>query len=230
MRILRLIFLMLLLPVVCLPARAVSNSADAPMCVYSWWCRRESHSRTKDENNAGLYFKLEAGWHIYWMNPGDAGEPRTFSGRCLSDYRRTFAVSRAEAFAPRPPDGLWLRGRSLLPSHVERGEEPQAGPVTLHAKVNWLVCREVCIPGKAELEVKRRVATEEGISEENADYGLFLRQLKANSYPQQLLRMPKRLSAHAHGPSAHHRNRPARAFRRIFPSDPDILDNPARKS
>ena len=26
-------------------------------------------------NNAGLYFKLESGWHVYWKNPGDAGEP-----------------------------------------------------------------------------------------------------------------------------------------------------------
>jgi len=28
-----------------------------------------------DWNKAGLYFKLEPGWHIYWKNPGDAGEP-----------------------------------------------------------------------------------------------------------------------------------------------------------
>ncbi len=26
-------------------------------------------------NDAGLYFKLEPGWHIYWKNAGDSGEP-----------------------------------------------------------------------------------------------------------------------------------------------------------
>src|SRR3974390_1751286 len=26
-------------------------------------------------NSAGLYFKLEPVWHVYWKNPGDAGEP-----------------------------------------------------------------------------------------------------------------------------------------------------------
>jgi len=77
-------------------------------------------------------------------------------------------------------------GEVYFPVMLNVAKSLKPGPVTLHAKVNWLVCREVCIPGKAELEVKRRVATEEGISEENADYGLFLRQLKANSYPQQL--------------------------------------------
>src|SRR5207253_8517628 len=34
------------------------------------------------------------------------------------------------------------------------------GPAVLHAKVDWLVCREVCIPGKAELETMRPVSTE----------------------------------------------------------------------
>src|ERR1700685_994870 len=23
----------------------------------------------------GLHFQLEKGWHIYWINPGDSGEP-----------------------------------------------------------------------------------------------------------------------------------------------------------
>ena len=26
---------------------------------------------------AGLYFKLEPGWHVYWINAGDSGEPPT---------------------------------------------------------------------------------------------------------------------------------------------------------
>src|SRR5271155_209851 len=25
--------------------------------------------------NLGLHFQLEKGWHIYWVNPGDSGEP-----------------------------------------------------------------------------------------------------------------------------------------------------------
>ena len=27
------------------------------------------------EIDAGLHFQLEKGWHIYWINPGDSGEP-----------------------------------------------------------------------------------------------------------------------------------------------------------
>ena len=35
----------------------------------------DSASVPGDANNVGLYFKLEPGWHVYWKNPGDAGEP-----------------------------------------------------------------------------------------------------------------------------------------------------------
>ncbi len=32
-------------------------------------------NRGENFERVGLYFKLEPGWHIYWKNPGDAGEP-----------------------------------------------------------------------------------------------------------------------------------------------------------
>ena len=33
-------------------------------------------------NDAGLYFKLEPGWHVYWKNPGDAGEAPQIKWSC----------------------------------------------------------------------------------------------------------------------------------------------------
>jgi hypothetical protein len=40
----------------------------------------------------------------------------------------------------------------LFPFSLDVVSSAKPGPVALHAKVDWLVCREVCIPGKAELE------------------------------------------------------------------------------
>jgi DsbC/DsbD-like thiol-disulfide interchange protein len=28
----------------------------------------------------GIKFVMDKGWHIYWKNPGDSGEPTEFSG------------------------------------------------------------------------------------------------------------------------------------------------------
>ena len=34
---------------------------------------------------AGLYFKLDKGWHIYWINAGDSGEPPAIKWTLPSD-------------------------------------------------------------------------------------------------------------------------------------------------
>jgi thiol:disulfide interchange protein DsbD len=45
----------------------------------------------------------------------------------------------------------------LFPLKLHVADGVKAGAVTLHAKVDWLVCRGSCIPGKADLEVRRNV-------------------------------------------------------------------------
>src|ERR1700730_8278961 len=35
----------------------------------------------------GLHFQLEKGWHIYWVNPGDSGEPPRVQWQLPSDLR-----------------------------------------------------------------------------------------------------------------------------------------------
>jgi DsbC/DsbD-like thiol-disulfide interchange protein/cytochrome c biogenesis protein CcdA len=230
MRILRLIFLMLLLLSVGLPAPAASNAADAPHVRVQLVVSEENLiPGTKDENNAGLYFKLEAGWHIYWMNPGDAGEPPHVQwtlpvGITAGPLR--FPAPKRLPLGPLMDYGY--EGEVYFPVMLNVAKSLKPGPVTLHAKVNWLVCREVCIPGKAELEVSRRVGTEDDLPGVNADFGLLLDQLKVNSYPEPFPANAKavfqpastgiRLSVETG------KREPSAVF---FPSDPDILDNPS---
>jgi thiol:disulfide interchange protein DsbD len=45
----------------------------------------------------------------------------------------------------------------LFPLKLHVADGVKGGPVNLHAKVDWLVCRATCIPGKAELEVRKNV-------------------------------------------------------------------------
>ena len=35
----------------------------------------------------GLHFELESGWHIYWINPGDSGEPPRVQWRLPAGFR-----------------------------------------------------------------------------------------------------------------------------------------------
>src|SRR5580704_12124701 len=56
------------------PAHAVSNSADAPH-VHVQFVVPASALSPRKAADAGLYFKIDPGWHVYWKNAGDAGEP-----------------------------------------------------------------------------------------------------------------------------------------------------------
>lgn len=101
----------------------------------------------------GLHFQLEKGWHIYWVNPGDSGEPPRVEWQLPPD------------FSPGPIE--WPAPRRLgTASIVDFGYEDAvtlivpilAGTsmatqrqVRLGADVKVLVCREMCIPGKAQL-------------------------------------------------------------------------------
>src|SRR6185312_5313541 len=46
----------------------------------------------------------------------------------------------------------------VFPVKLAASPDAKPGPVHLDAKVDWLVCREVCIPGKAHLGLDLTVA------------------------------------------------------------------------
>jgi thiol:disulfide interchange protein DsbD len=56
------------------PALADSSAADAPD-VHVQLVFPEDQLYPGGKNVVGLYFKLEPGWHVYWKNAGDSGEP-----------------------------------------------------------------------------------------------------------------------------------------------------------
>jgi thiol:disulfide interchange protein len=107
---------------------------------------------------AGLDFKMEEGWHVYWINAGDSGEPPA------AKWNLPPGVT-ADALQFPPPKRLPLgplmdfgyENEVVFPiaMHVSADFHPASTKTTLGAHVTWLVCREVCIPGKADLAVTR---------------------------------------------------------------------------
>jgi thiol:disulfide interchange protein DsbD len=230
MRISRLIFAVFFMLAAGLPARAASSSVDADHVRVELLVVDENlFPGTNDENLAGLYFKLEPGWHIYWKNPGDAGLPPQVSWTLPSGITAgpmQFPAPKRLPLGPLMDYGY--EGEVYFPMRLSIAKNLKPGPVSLRAKVDWLVCRERCIPGRAELEVRRRVASEGDVSEENSDYHLFLNQAKANLYPQPL---PASAKAVFQPTPAGFRLSVETGQRELsavfFPSDQDILDNPA---
>jgi DsbC/DsbD-like thiol-disulfide interchange protein len=103
----------------------------------------------------GLHFQLEKGWHIYWVNPGDSGEPP----RVKWQLPAGLTVGKMEWPTPRRlgtpsivdfgyEDEIML----IAAMHAEGSLTPQS-PAQLGAEVKVLVCREICIPGTAQLSL-----------------------------------------------------------------------------
>jgi thiol:disulfide interchange protein DsbD len=103
----------------------------------------------------GLHFQLEQGWHIYWTNPGDSGEPPRVTWSLPAGFQ---AGSLQWAIPRRIEDHSLIDygylNDVLLPVEITPATGLAAmAEVQLRATVKWLVCREICIPGKADLSL-----------------------------------------------------------------------------
>ena len=223
-----------------MPARAASSSFDAEHVRVELLVQNDT-LYIGDWNKAGVYFKLEPGWHIYWKNPGDAGEPPHVLWTLPTGITAEPMLFPAPKRLPLGPlmdygyEGEVLFPLKLIVSNgVEReGKIGNVGPSTLHAHVDWLVCRERCIPGKADLEVERKVWI--GLYTLLDDRGPSLAEQFFHNGHKPLPEIPKPLPASA---KANFQPTPT-GFRltvetgqressaEFFPEDQDILDNPA---
>jgi DsbC/DsbD-like thiol-disulfide interchange protein len=101
----------------------------------------------------GLLFHLDQGWHIYWENPGDSGEPPKVQwalppGFSVTEIRWPTPVRLG---AP-PVVDYGYEGQVLLMSALTAPSGSQTdSPVTVSADVRYIVCREICVPGKSHL-------------------------------------------------------------------------------
>ena len=113
----------------------------------------------------GVHFELEEGWHIYSKEPGDAGLPTKVA------WKGPPAVSFGPLVYPLhqqfiDPGNIKTNGYSgsvVLSSSMTFNplRQTDGGPyenLPLRAKAQWLACKEICIPGSAELDLSLPVS------------------------------------------------------------------------
>src|SRR5271168_3839530 len=103
----------------------------------------------------GLHFQLEQGWHIYWINPGDSGEPPRIKWNLPAGFSAGAIQwpTPHRLGSPMIVDFGYQNAVTLLvPITVNTSVAPLAS-AQLSAEVKVLVCREVCIPGSAPVSL-----------------------------------------------------------------------------
>jgi DsbC/DsbD-like thiol-disulfide interchange protein len=100
----------------------------------------------------GVLFDLEKGWHIYWVNPGDSGEPPKIQWQLPEGFQaKEIRWPTPVRLGAGTVVDYGYEGRVLLPVPIQvPAAYAAAKPVTLSANIRYLICREVCIPAKAQ--------------------------------------------------------------------------------
>ncbi|MFZ1939788.1 MAG: thioredoxin family protein [Terracidiphilus sp.] len=157
MRLPSLILVLFILFAAGMPALAASGSVDADHVQVQLMVLPQGLNRG-EAVDAGLYFKIEPGWHIYWKNAGDAGFPphvRWTLPEGITAGALQFPAPKRLPLGPLMDFGY--EDEVLFPLKLNVAGTAKPGPAVLHASVNWLVCQSSCVPGRAELELGREV-------------------------------------------------------------------------
>ena len=98
----------------------------------------------------GLEYQMEPGWKTYWKSPGDGGFAQTIS------WDNSTNVKNINILWPTPIEfeilgltSLGYQNDVIFPLEIELEDKSKNTFLNLH--VNFLICKEVCIPGDATL-------------------------------------------------------------------------------
>ncbi len=135
----------------------------------------------------GVRFKIDAGWHIYWTNPGDSG----LATRVSLDLPAGYTAGPVEFPAPKviklPGDivNYGYEDEVMLLVPVTPPKDAADGQtVTVKAKASWLVCQDNCVPGKGSASVDVPVRAS-GAAAANADvFGPYKAQVPVAADPK----------------------------------------------
>jgi thiol:disulfide interchange protein DsbD len=95
--------------------------------------------------------QIDPGWHTYWTNPGDSGEPPRIEWETPAGFTLgPLAWPYPQRIPVGPAMSYGYTGEVLLPIEVTAPHDLRPGThVTLRGQASWLVCEKVCIPEEA---------------------------------------------------------------------------------
>lgn len=102
---------------------------------------------------AGVEIRLSPGWKTYWRSPGDAGGVPPYF-----DWSGSENVASPQVLFPAPKrytdkagDSIGYKEHVVLPVRITPGAA--GAPVAMRLKLEFGICREICIPAEAQLSL-----------------------------------------------------------------------------
>jgi thiol:disulfide interchange protein/DsbC/DsbD-like thiol-disulfide interchange protein len=109
-----------------------------------------------------LELDIRDGWHTYWRNPGDSGEPTKLAWQLPPGFTAGDIVwTTPHRFEIAPLVNYGYAKHALHMVQITAPKDLKAGnAVSLAAKASWLVCSDVCIPEDANLQLSLPVSAQ----------------------------------------------------------------------
>ncbi|HBR93144.1 MAG TPA: thiol:disulfide interchange protein [Opitutae bacterium] len=122
--------------------------------------------------DVAIRFKIEPHWHIYWENPGASGLAT------MIDWQLPEGIEAGEIQWPAPERismadlvNYGYEDEAVLIVSMQAAEGLQLGErLTLQAELFWLICKEACLPGDAQVAIDLLVAEQAVPSAESAAF------------------------------------------------------------
>ncbi len=111
-----------------------------------------SHSNNNNTIFLGLEYELKEGWKTYWQSPGEGGFPQEIN------WQNSKNISSVEVLWPIPKyfeilgiNSIGYSDKVIFPLKINLVNSLKSTLVILD--INYLVCKDICIPGKANLKL-----------------------------------------------------------------------------
>ena len=110
----------------------------------------------------GLRQRIAPGWHTYWINPGDSGEPAAIDWTLPAGFEASDILwPHPERIPVGPVMSFGYAGEVVLLTRISAPRGIETGSrVTLRGQASWLVCEKICIPEEARVELTLPVVGE----------------------------------------------------------------------
>ncbi|MCD8497606.1 MAG: thioredoxin family protein [Alphaproteobacteria bacterium] len=187
--------------------------------------------RPGEEIWVGVEQSIAPEWHTYWRNPGDSGS----DPRVVWSLPEGFSVSEIEWPIPHklpfgPMTNYGYEENVILLQRLKAPDTLPAGPISITADVEILVCRDICIPEYGTYNMTLNPEGGEQMGEDNAAYLAAARgELPTLAPEEAVLRKLDESTIEVKIPSAawcNHGDTPCTGLE-LFPLEWGIVDNNA---
>ena len=111
--------------------------------------------------DVGIRLRMRPGWHVYWKNPGDSGLPPSVAWTLPPGFEAgQIEWPPPERFLDEGLMTYGYRGEVILPVRIHTPDRIPGDSALIAARVDWLECKDICLPGTRAIRVALPVRAE----------------------------------------------------------------------